>query len=131
MAVGAWRGNLKVRFALDSALEETVLSELVSEPKLPALDPLRMAEGLCHTGIFPIFPTLCPPVLAIGGNRLHKSFLTGDRGFESASLQRGVTCEPRDLAHDRPARVLASGSGGSRWTPANSKPFWRPTRQSR
>ena len=47
-----------------------------------------MAEGLCHIGVFPIFPTRCSPVLAIGGNRLHKSFLTGDRGFESASLQR-------------------------------------------
>jgi hypothetical protein len=35
-----------------------------------------------------------PPVLAIGGNRLHKSFLTGDRGFESASLQGRVVCEP-------------------------------------
>jgi hypothetical protein len=35
---------------------------------------LEWRRGLCHIGIFPIFPTPCPPVLAIGGNRLHKSF---------------------------------------------------------
>ena len=28
-----------------------------------------------------------PPVLAVSGNRLHKSFLPGDRGFESLPLR--------------------------------------------
>jgi hypothetical protein len=33
-----------------------------------------MAEGRCQIGIFAIFPPICAPALAIGGDRLHKSF---------------------------------------------------------
>jgi hypothetical protein len=75
MAVGAWRGNPKVRFALDSALEGDGFEPSVPHKKQPFLAA----------------PVRSPQFAFRNKKRL---FRARDRWFESISLQRGVQCEP-------------------------------------
>ena len=71
MAVGAWRGNPKVRFALDSALEGDGF-----EPSVPGTkEPFFVAEG---------------ELRGPNGGSQKGLFLMRYRWFESISLQRGV-----------------------------------------
>jgi hypothetical protein len=53
-----------------------------------------MAEGLSHIGHIPHLPDALLPRCSRSPAIVYKSFQMGDRGFESASLQRGVYSEP-------------------------------------
>ena len=84
MAVGAWRGNPKVRFALDSALEGDGF-----EPSVPSTkEPFFVAEG---------------ELRGPNGGSQKGLFLMRYRWFESISLQERVHCELDRRGRDRPA----------------------------